>query len=254
MIVNVEILEFPEGGERRRRAVYRSARLPRRLWYRRRDYHPQAPSPHEFPPEAVEQARRIPHGIARGRPGRPPRFPDLSTSSPLTAKPPAISTTRSGLNACPTGTSRCRCTSPTSATTCSPARPSIRRRSARHQRLLPRPRGADAARGALHRICSLRPQEDRLVLSALLEIDSQGDVVAQDFYTRRHPQRRTHDVHERPSRARRRRGASRALRAFVGRFELMRELALILNRKRMKRGSIDFDMPEPLSSSTEFGI
>jgi ribonuclease R len=30
----------------------------------------------------------------------------------------------------------------------------------------------------------------------------------------------------------------------VARFELMRELALILNRKRTKRGSIDFDMPE----------
>src|SRR5207237_10057101 len=30
----------------------------------------------------------------------------------------------------------------------------------------------------------------------------------------------------------------------VDRFELMRELALILNRKRTKRGSIDFDMPE----------
>ncbi len=30
-------------------------------------------------------------------------------------------------------------------------------------------------------ICSLRPNEDRLVLSALLEIDGKGDVVAQDF-------------------------------------------------------------------------
>ena len=30
------------------------------------------------------------------------------------------------------------------------------------------------------------------------------------------------------------------------RFELMRELALVLNRKRVRRGSIDFDLPEPL--------
>ena len=30
----------------------------------------------------------------------------------------------------------------------------------------------------------------------------------------------------------------------AGRFELMRELALLLNRRRVKRGSIDFDMPE----------
>src|SRR5205823_15059067 len=29
--------------------------------------------------------------------------------------------------------------------------------------------------------CSLRPHEDRLVLSALLEIDSRGDVVSQEF-------------------------------------------------------------------------
>ena len=32
----------------------------------------------------------------------------------------------------------------------------------------------------------------------------------------------------------------------IERFELMQELALILNRKRAKRGSIDFDLPEPL--------
>ncbi len=37
-------------------------------------------------------------------------------------------------------------------------------------------------------ICSLRPQVDRLVLSALLEIDHRGDVVRQEFTQRRHPQ------------------------------------------------------------------
>jgi Exoribonuclease R len=30
-------------------------------------------------------------------------------------------------------------------------------------------------------LCSLKPQVDRLVLSALLEIDNRGDVVSQDF-------------------------------------------------------------------------
>ncbi len=39
----------------------------------------------------------------------------------------------------------------------------------------------------------------------------------------------------------------------VGRFELMQELALILNRKRIRRGAIDFDMPEPLIQFDEFG-
>ena len=33
----------------------------------------------------------------------------------------------------------------------------------------------------------------------------------------------------------------------------MRELALILNRKRVKRGSIDFDLPEPLIEFDEWG-
>ena len=39
----------------------------------------------------------------------------------------------------------------------------------------------------------------------------------------------------------------------VARFELMQELALILNRKRVRRGSIDFDLPEPLLEFDEFG-
>ena len=33
----------------------------------------------------------------------------------------------------------------------------------------------------------------------------------------------------------------------------MRELALILNRKRERRGSIDFDLPEPLIEFDEWG-
>ncbi|HYK61416.1 MAG TPA: ribonuclease R [Bryobacteraceae bacterium] len=101
--------------------------------------------------------------------------------------------------------------------------------------------------------CSLRPHEDRLVLSALLEIDSQGDVIAQRFVRGviRSVERMTYTaVH----------GAlegDSALRdryaPLIGRFEVMRELALILNRKRIRRGSIDFDLPEPLLEFDEFG-
>jgi ribonuclease R len=93
-------------------------------------------------------------------------------------------------------------------------------------------------------ICSLRPHEDRLVLSALLEIDPRGEVVSQEF-TRgiiRSAERMTytnvHRVLEGDS-AMRERYAN-----LLSRFELMRDLALILNRKRVKRGSIDFDLPE----------
>jgi ribonuclease R len=101
--------------------------------------------------------------------------------------------------------------------------------------------------------CSLRPHEDRLVLSALLEIDKHGDVVAQDF-TRgiiRSAERMTytavHGVLEGDADLRSR------YAPLVGRFELMQELALILNKKRVRRGSIDFDLPEPLLEFDEFG-
>ncbi len=101
--------------------------------------------------------------------------------------------------------------------------------------------------------CSLRPHEDRLVLSALLEIDKRGDVVAQDF-TRgviRSAERMTytavHGVLEGDTELRSR------YAPLVARFELMQELAVILNKKRVRRGSIDFDLPEPLLEFDEFG-
>ena len=101
--------------------------------------------------------------------------------------------------------------------------------------------------------CSLRPNEDRLVLSALLEIDGRGDVVSQEF-TRgviRSVERMTytavHGILEGDAELRAR------YARLVDRFELMRELATILNRKRVRRGSIDFDLPEPLLEFDEFG-
>jgi len=102
-------------------------------------------------------------------------------------------------------------------------------------------------------ICSLVPQQDSLVLSALLEIDRQGDVVAQEFTPGviRSVERMTYtNVHAllEGDPVQRERYA-----ALVPRFELMQELALVLNRKRVRRGSIDFDLPEPLIEFDEFG-
>src|ERR1035441_5181972 len=106
-------------------------------------------------------------------------------------------------------------------------------------------------------ICSLVPHADRLVLSALLEIDHQGEVVAEEFTPGviRSVERMTYnDVHLVLEGVP---GGHRALREryrpLVARFELMRELALVLNRKRVRRGSIDFDLPEPLIEFDEFG-
>jgi ribonuclease R len=42
--------------------------------------------------------------------------------------------------------------------------------------------------------------------------------------------------------------------ALVQNFELMRELQAILNRKRERRGSIDFDLPEPIIEFDDLGL
>lgn len=102
-------------------------------------------------------------------------------------------------------------------------------------------------------ICSLNPKVDRLVLSALLEIDHQGETVGQEFTAGviRSAERMTYtDVHlllEGDA------GLRDRYRPLVARFELMQELALLLNRKRVRRGSIDFDLPEPLIEFDEWG-
>jgi ribonuclease R len=102
-------------------------------------------------------------------------------------------------------------------------------------------------------ICSLVPHADRLALSALLEIDHQGEVVAQEFTpgvirsVERMTYTNVHLVLEGDAALRDR------YRPLIARFELMRELALVLNRKRVRRGSIDFDLPEPLIEFDEWG-
>jgi ribonuclease R len=102
-------------------------------------------------------------------------------------------------------------------------------------------------------ICSLNPGVDRLVLSALLEIDRQGEIVEQSFTPGiiRSAERMTytavHGLLEGDASLRER------YRPLVDRFELMKELALVMNRKRVKRGSIDFDLPEPLIEFDEWG-
>ncbi|MGH9718667.1 MAG: ribonuclease R family protein [Bryobacteraceae bacterium] len=102
-------------------------------------------------------------------------------------------------------------------------------------------------------ICSLNPQVDRLVMSALLEIDARGEVVKQEF-TRgviRSRERMTYTgVHlllEGDG------GLRTRYEPLMKRFELMQELAQILNRKRVRRGSIDFDLPEPLIEFDQWG-
>ncbi|HTR27260.1 MAG TPA: VacB/RNase II family 3'-5' exoribonuclease [Terriglobales bacterium] len=103
-------------------------------------------------------------------------------------------------------------------------------------------------------ICSLRPQVDRLVLSCTMEIDHRGEIVGYEINEGviRSAERMTYTavnaVLEGDADARTR------YAALVGHFELMRDLAQILNRKRERRGSIDFDLPEPVIEFDEFGL
>jgi len=103
-------------------------------------------------------------------------------------------------------------------------------------------------------ICSLRPQVERLVLSCVMEIDHHGEVVGYELSEGviRSAERMTYTavnaVLEGEAAARER------YAPLVENFELMRDLALILRRKREKRGSIDFDLPEPVISFDEFGL
>ncbi len=97
-------------------------------------------------------------------------------------------------------------------------------------------------------LCSLRPNEERLVLSALLQIDRHGLVVSQEFCRGviRSRERMTytnvfHLLEGSPEQQAEQRARYAPL---VERFELMKELALVLKKMRYKRGSIDFDLPE----------
>jgi ribonuclease R len=103
-------------------------------------------------------------------------------------------------------------------------------------------------------ICSLRPHLDRLVMSCTMEIDHRGVVLGYEINPGviRSAERMTYtDVNallEGDAKLRER------YHQLVDVFELMRELTMLLNRKRVRRGSIDFDLPEPFIEFDEFGI
>ncbi len=93
-------------------------------------------------------------------------------------------------------------------------------------------------------ICSLKPQEDRLVMSVLLDLDHEGETIDADFTPGviRSAERMTYTnvnaiIEGEPA-------ATARYSTLAGRFREMRDLALILNARRTRRGSMDFDLPE----------
>ena len=109
-------------------------------------------------------------------------------------------------------------------------------------------------------MCSLRPDEDRLVLSCIMHIDERGEIlsyrVAEGILRSAHRMTYTlvqaildvSDPETQPT------PETRALAEefllarpdLAGVFNQMHTLALLLNTKRRRRGSIDFDLPEPV--------
>jgi len=244
MIVDVELLEFPEDGGRGVGRVTEVLGYPDDFGVDVEIIVRKHHLPHEFPDEVLEQARGIPHTIAEAELSRRQDFRHLEivTIDGETARDfddaVWVEKLRNGHFALQVHIADVsHYVRPGSAIDTE----AFRRGTSvyfpdRAVPMLPVELSTD--------ICSLRPHEDRLVLSALLEIDHQGDVVSQKF-TRgviRSAERMTYTNVFRileGDAAMRNRYAN-----LTDRFETMRELALILNRKRTKRGSIDFDMPE----------
>ena len=244
MIVNVEILEFPENGDHGVGRVIEVLGHPDDFGVDVEIIIRKHHLPHQFPDEVIEQARRIPHEISPSefRKRRDFRELDIVTIDGETARDfdDAV-----WVDHLPTGHFTLQVHIADVSHYVHPGTPidteaQLRGTSVyfpdRAVPMLPVELSTD--------ICSLRPHHDRLVLSVIIEIDRQGDVVSQEF-TRgviRSAERMTYTnvfrVLEGDSAMRER------YRKLTQRFELMRELALILNRKRAKRGSIDFDMPE----------
>lgn len=103
-------------------------------------------------------------------------------------------------------------------------------------------------------LCSLRPHLDRLVMSCVMEINHQGDVLGYELSAGviRSAERMSYtDVNlilEGDEKLRQR------YAPLIETFDLMREVAQALNHKRVRRGSIDFELPEPVIEFNEQGL
>ncbi|MGB6900021.1 MAG: RNB domain-containing ribonuclease, partial [Candidatus Acidiferrum sp.] len=95
-------------------------------------------------------------------------------------------------------------------------------------------------------MCSLKPREERLVMSALMEFDAAGNMRSAHMTPGviRSAERMTYtDVNKVIE------GDPDATVQYAGlarHFRDMKELALLLNKRRNENGSIDFDLPEPV--------
>ncbi len=102
-------------------------------------------------------------------------------------------------------------------------------------------------------ICSLRPNEDRLVLSCIMQLDAAGNIESFEIVeglirsAARMTYTAVHAILEGDE------GARSRHTALVAELERMKRLAVLMNQRREERGSIDFDLPEPVIEFDEHG-
>jgi ribonuclease R len=102
-------------------------------------------------------------------------------------------------------------------------------------------------------ICSLNPKLDRLVMSAVMEMDATGEMVRSEFAPGviRSAERMTYTnvtkVLEGDAEM------TARYKPLVAKFKLMKKLAELRIKLRHERGSIDFDLPEPVIEFDDSG-
>ena len=97
-------------------------------------------------------------------------------------------------------------------------------------------------------LCSLLPDEIRLCLCAEVELDASGDVVGENRASSRVHERAAKLTYGGVARALgftdKRHAQPEARRACVEGLRVAYELSRLLRGQRMKRGALDFDLPE----------
>jgi len=102
-------------------------------------------------------------------------------------------------------------------------------------------------------ICSLRSGEDRLVLSCIMQLSAEGRIQSYEIVegvirsTARMTYTAVHAILENDAET------EAKYSNLVPSFERMKKLAVLMNRHREARGSIDFDLPEPVIEFDEQG-
>jgi ribonuclease R len=93
-------------------------------------------------------------------------------------------------------------------------------------------------------ICSLNPKVDRLVMSVVMQLDEAAKLVRSEFFQGviRSAERMTYTNVNKVIEGDAEMTARYA--PLVSEFHRMKELAMLLNKRRRARGSIDFDLPE----------